>query len=239
MVESLLNVTPLLIQDGEFTILHTYLAEDDVDKTFLQFVTAPVEHAYLNQVTNVTEQRKVSNRRNYWTITRYYDDGMVPEAALELINDNEQINDGYIIRKLVDGGKLSWFNKEQREEAYRLYVNQVLVPLDARARTIGRPLVRVNPHMVDGSLTGNPVMVGIFLRDESIPSTRNENGWLEYGTAVVAYPILGQMHYINKPIEALDVFNIEDVILNPILLADQQHGLLAESLMSYLDNKGY
>lgn len=221
MVEALLNIKPLVIKSSEFLILSALLETPGIDHTLKQFMTHPIEHKYRCNETQEMVERSVSNRSLYWVISKPYEDGIVPEAALELLKPQETIVDTYVCRKLVDAGELAWFNEAQREEAIKIYVNKVLVPLKERAAAIQRPLVRCSPYMNDPSLTGHSNVIGIYLREAPVEMKPNsDTGWLEYGTAVVAFPVMDQMRYVNRPIESLDLVNIDAIIENPMLLVD-------------------
>lgn len=221
MVETLLNIKPIIIKSDEFLILSALLETQGVDHTLKQFMSHPIEHKYRCNETQEMVKRSVSNRSLYWVISKPYQDGIVPEAALELLQPQETIVDTYVCRKLVDAGELAWFSEAQREEAIKIYVNKVLIPLKERAIALQRPLVRCSPYMSDNSLTGHSKIVGIYLREAPMEIKRNsDSGWLEYGTAVVAYPVTDQMKYVNRPVESLDLVNVDAIIENPLLLVD-------------------
>lgn len=221
MVETLLTIKPLIIKSDEFLILSALLETQGVDHTLKQYMSHPIMHKYRCSETQEMVTRTVSNRSLYWVISKPYEDGIVPEAALELLQPQETIVDTYVCRKLVDAGELAWFNEAQREEAIKIYVNKVLIPLKERAIALQRPLVRCSPYMSDSSLTGHSNIIGIYLREAQVEIKRNsDTGWLEYGTAVVAYPVADQMKYVNRPVESLDLVYVDAIIENPMLLVD-------------------
>lgn len=232
MVETLINLKPLVIKSDEFLILSAFLEAEGVDHTLKQFMSHPIEHSYHCSETQQVVKRAISNRSRYWVISKPYKDGLVPEVALELLRPTETIVDTYIHRKLVDSDELAWFSETQREEAIKIYVKKVLAPLKERADALQRPLVRCSPYMVDSSLTGSSTVIGIFLREAHVEIKRDsDSGWADYGTAIVAYPVRDQMKYINRPIESLDLVDIETIIENPLLLMDIEFAKGATALV--------